>query len=412
MDRGILITGAGWVTPLGHDQDKVWNALLAGESGIDRISAFDTDGYSTRIAGEARTFDPCDWMERREARRLDRFSQFALASARMAADQADLNLKEADPFRAGAIIGSGSGGMATIEKGHAMMLQRGPGRVPPLSVPMMMGNAASAVISERFGLHGPSYGTACACSSGATAIAQAAGMIALGQADLMFAGGCEASITPLSLAAFGTCGALSRQNENPRATSRPFDASRDGFVMAEGGCVLILESAEHAAARGATALAELAGYGLTSDAHHITQPNPTFKPAAKAILSALAMAGEEPGSVDYINAHGTSTPLNDPAEIKAIRLALGDHAEKVAVSSTKSMLGHMLGAAGAVEAVITALALKHGRVPPTINVDCQDPECDLDVVPQVARECPGMSLALSDSFAFGGHNACLALRRV
>lgn len=412
MKSAVVVTGIGWITPLGSSVQGVWDALLAGKSGIAPISSFDADGFPTRIAGEVKNFNPEQWMDHRQARRLDRFSQFALAAAHLAVKDAALDVLRLDPYRIGVLVGSGAGGMATIETGQTQLLNRGPSRVPPLSIPMMMINAGSSIVAQAFGLHGPSFGLVSACSTGAAAIAQAASMILLKQADVMIAGGSEASITPLSLAAFSNCGALSRANDPVQRASRPFDLRRDGFVMSEGAGVLILESGEHARVRSARIYADLAGQGLTSDAHHVTAPDPTAQPAARAITAAIEMAGATPADVDYINAHGTGTPLNDPAEVHAIRLALGPSADRVAVSSSKSMLGHMLGAAGAVEAAITALAVQTGDVPPTINVEEQDPACNIDVVPGTARHLDNMKLALSNSFAFGGHNVCLAFRRI
>ena len=410
MIRRIAITGIGWVTPLGFSVEAVWAALLAGESGIGPISAFDASGFSTRIAGEARDFDPSQWMDSRQARRLDRFVQFALASAAMAIEDARLSGAKLDPYRVGTVIGSGAGGMATIEEGQARLASRGPERIPPLSIPKMMINAAASAVTAAHGFRGPSFGVTAACSTGALAVAQGAGLILTGQADTVLAGGSEASITPLSLGAFGTCGALSKRNDDPSAASRPFDRDRDGFVMSEGGAVLVLEELDAARARGARINAELAGWGLTSDAYSVVAPEPSSEPAAAAMRGALRMAGEDPDRVGYINAHGTGTPLNDPAETKAIHLALGETAGRVAVSSTKSMLGHMLGAAGAVEAAIAALAVKTGYLPLTINLENPDLGCDLDAIADGARKAPELRLALSNSFAFGGHNVCLALR--
>ncbi len=411
-DRRVAITGIGWVTPLGTRVEPVWEALLAGTSGLGAIQAFDTEGFATRIAGEARDFDPTAWMDIKQAKRTDRFVQFAVAAGEMALQDAALDPGDADAYRTGVVVGSGSGGMRTIEIGEERLLNMGPRKVPPLSIPKMMINAASAAIASRYDFHGPSFAMTAACSTGSLAVAEGASLIKSGMCDVVLAGGAEASITPLSLGAFCSCGALSRRNDDPQGASRPFDLTRDGFVMAEGAGVLILEDMESARARGARIYAELSGWGLTNDAHHITVPHPSGEPAARAITDAISMAGASASDVDYINAHGTGTPLNDPAETHAIRLALDGAANSVAVSSTKSMLGHMLGATGAVEAGITALALSTGKIPPTTNVDEQDPACDLDVVPHTMRELPDLSLALSNSFAFGGHNVCLAMRKV
>jgi len=411
VTRNVAVTGIGWVTPLGCGAEPVWKALLAGRNGIGPITRFDAAPYATRFAGEARDFRPVDWMDVRTARHLDRFVQFAVAAGAMALKDSGLEADKLDPYRAGVLVGSGSGGIETIEEGQTRLINRGPDRVPPLSIPKMMINAASAALAEAHGLKGPSFAVTAACSTGAVAVAQAASCILTGQAEVMLAGGSEASITPLSMAAFSACGALSKRNDDPVHASRPFDLRRDGFVMSEGGAVLVLEEMARARARGARIYAELSGWGLTSDSHHITAPEPTGEPAARAISGALAMSGEPVDAVGYINAHGTGTPLNDPAETRAIRLALGAAADRVPVSSTKSMLGHMLGAAGAAEAAIAALAVHTGRIPPTMNIEEQDPACDLDCVPGSAREAKGLRLALSNSFAFGGHNACLAMRR-
>lgn len=411
MKRRVVVTGIGWVTPLGRGVEHVWSSLLAGKSGIGTITRFDAAAFPVRIAGEVKDFNAEDWLERTEARRTDRFVQYAVAAAAMAAEDAKLSVPVADPYRAGAIVGSGAGGMETIEHGQNLLIEKGPHRVPPMSIPRMMINAAAHHVARRFGFRGPTLGVVQACATGAAAAAQAAEQIAYGRCDLALAGGTEASVTPLSVAAFSACGALSRRNEDPQSVCRPFDTGRDGFVMSEGCCVLVLESEEHARARGARIYAELAGWGLTADVFHVTAPDPEATAAAKAIEFALESAGETPEAVGYINAHGTSTAMNDPTETKAIHRALGAHAQKPFVSSTKSMLGHMMGAAGAVEAAIAALAVHTGRVPPTINLQNPDPECALNHVANASVEAPDLRLALSNSFAFGGHNVVLALRR-
>lgn len=413
MRRRIAVTGIGWVTPLGHAVQEVWKSLLAGTSGIGPIAQFDASRHATRIAAEVRNFNPDELVDKREARRLDRFAQFAVVAGLKAVQDAALDVSACDPYRIGVIVGSGAGGIASIERGERRLEEFGPGKVPPLSIPMMMSNAAASVISRIMGLHGPSFGPVAACATGAVSVAQAANMILMDQADIMLAGGSEASITPLSLAAFSTCGALSNGwNDEPKRASRPFDVRRDGFVMGEGSGVLVLEDMDRAQARGARIYAELAGFGLTSDAHHITAPDPTSEPAARAMTTAVKSAGATPADVKYINAHGTSTQMNDAGESRAIRLAFGQAADGIAVSSSKSMLGHLLGAAGAVEAAITALSVFHGEIHPTINVDEQDPACDIDVVPAASRKMPDLRLALSNSFAFGGHNVSLAFRRI
>lgn len=411
MNKKVLVTGIGWLTPLGHDVEEVWGRLLAGESGVGPITGFDAAAFPTRIAGEVKDFEPTEWIEKREAKRLDRFVQFALAASQLAVDDAGLSFPAQDPFRVGALLGSGAGGLKTVEDGQSVLLEKGPSRVSPLSIPRMMINAASSHVARRFGLRGPTFGVALACATGSLALAQAAEQIRLGRADVMLAGGSEASITPLGVAAFSACGSLSKRNEEPQRACRPFDTQRDGFVMAEGAGVLVLESEEHAKQRGASVYADLAGWGLTSDVFHITAPDPEGISAGKAIEFALESAGEKPEAVGYINAHGTSTPLNDPIESNAIYRALGACARRIPVSSTKSMLGHQLGAAGAVEAAMTALTIHHGRLPPTINVDDQDPACEVNVLTE-ARSAPALRLALSNSLAFGGHNAVLAMRKV
>lgn len=410
--RKIAVTGIGWVTPLGAEVPGVWNALLEGRSGIGPITRFDCARHSTTIAGEIRDFDPTRYMDRAVAKRLDRFAQFAMAASSMALEDSGLELGKLDLYRVATVIGSGAGGRETLDESYERLFSRGPDRIPPMTIPMMMVNAAAGAVSARWGLRGPSYGVASACSTGALALTEAAGLIMTGQVDAALAGGAEASITAASVGAFSACGALSKRNGEPARASRPFDRDRDGFVMSEGGAVLVLEEMERARARGARIYSEFAGWGLTSDAHHVVMPEPGGEPAARSIMNALRMAGAEADEVGYINAHGTGTPLNDPAEVKAIRQALGPSADKVPVSSTKSMMGHMLGAAGAAEAAIAALSLHSKRIPPTINVENQAPECDLDVVPGAARESKTLRLALSNSFAFGGHNAVLALRGV
>jgi 3-oxoacyl-[acyl-carrier-protein] synthase II len=413
MERRIAITGIGWMTPLGWGVEPVWEALLEGRSGIGPITLFDAAGYGSRVAGEVPDFEPSAWIDARAARRLDRFSQFCIAAAVMAVNDSGIDLDGVDPYRRGALIGSGAGGIGTIEEGQTRLLNRGPAKVPPLSIPKMMINAGAFVVASQYNLRGPGFAVVSACSTGAVAITQAASFIRSGMADVMLAGGAEASITPLSIASFCACGAITRRNDgDPATASRPFDLSRDGFVMAEGAGVLLLEDMDHAKERGSRIYAELAGWGLTNDAHHVTAPEPSSEPAARSMTDALAMAGESLESVGYVNAHGTGTPLNDPAETHAIRLALGGEADRVPVSSTKSMTGHMLGAAGAVEAAIAAMAVSTRRVPPTINVKEQDPACDLDVVTEGARDMDDGTIALSNSFAFGGHNVCLAVRRV
>lgn len=410
MNAKVVVTGIGWLTPLGWGVRDVWDRLLAGHSGIGPISRFDASAFPVRIAGELKDYNPERWLDSRESKRLDRFTQYALAAAQMAVDDAGLAFGAMDPYRAGVIAGSGAGGMESIEAGQTALFQKGPLRIPPLSIPKMMINAASSNIARRFGLRGSTCGVALACATGAAAIAQAAEQIALGRADVMLAGGSEASITPLSVAAFSACGALSKSENEPARVCRPFDLGRDGFVMSEGAGILVLESAAHASARGARVYAELAGTGMSTDLHHITAPDPDGAAAAKAIEFALRDAGESAQAVGYVNAHGTGTPLNDPMEAKALRRALGEDTA-AAVSSTKSMTGHLLGAAGAVEAAITALAVMEGVAPPTINVENPDPECAMNIVRDRPLPLPGLRVALSNAFAFGGHNVVLAFRK-
>jgi len=407
----VVVTGLGAITPVGLDVSTTWASLVEGRSGAALISAFDASNLDVRIACEVKGFDPRTYMEHREARRTDRFTQYALAAAHQAVDDAGLANDAIDKTRVGVIIGTGIGGIFTLSETIRTMDQKGPARVSPLAVPMLMTNAAAANISITFGLRGPSYSVASACATGNTAIGEAMETIRRGDADVMVAGGSEASIAPFAIATLANAGALSKRNDDPAGASRPFDATRDGFVYGEGAGVLILESLDHALRRGARIYAELAGYGSTSDAYHVTAPVEGGEGLARAILIALAKAGIRPDEVDYINAHGTSTPLNDKAETAAIKAAFGPHAYKLAISSTKSMIGHLIGAAGAVEAIATVLTIYHGVIHPTINYHTPDPDCDLDYVPNVARKA-NVNVALSSSAGFGGHNATLVFRKV
>jgi 3-oxoacyl-[acyl-carrier-protein] synthase II len=412
-EHRVVITGGGVVTPVGKDVPTTWEALLAGKSGGGPVTLFEaTDEWPTRVACEVKDFDPSDVLERKEIRRYDRFAQFGIVASFEAMAQAGFPRGEGlpDPDRIGVIFGSGIGGISTFEEQHRIMLERGPGRVSPFFVPMFIPDIAAGLISIHLGLRGPNYATVSACASSAHAIGEAFRVIQRGDADLMLAGGTEATITPMTLAGFASMKAMTTRNDEPETASRPFDATRDGFVIGEGAGAVVLESLDHARARGAEILAELVGYGATGDAYHITSPPPEHLGAQKAMRLALEDAGAEPGEVDYINAHGTSTPVNDEHETTAIKAVLGERAREIVVGSTKSMTGHLLGAAGAVESVISTRVLQEGRIPPTINFSEPDPTCDLDYAhnAMVERE---VGLVLSNSFGFGGHNVCLALRR-
>lgn len=412
MNRRVVITGTGLLTAVGRDVQSSWASLLDGRSGAGPIEQFDASGYPVRFACEVRDFDPAEYIDRKEIKRTDRYAQFALAAATQAMREAGLEADRSslDPARFGVVIGSGIGGIATFEDQHARFLEKGPSRVSPFFVPMFIADIAAGLISIRYEAKGPNYATVSACASGAHAIGNALRHIRAGEADVVIAGGTEASVTPMTLSGFAAMKALSERNDSPQTASRPFDATRDGFVLGEGAGVLVLEELEHARARGATILAELAGYGQTADAYHITAPATGGEGAQRAMRLALADAGAQIDEVDYINAHGTSTPANDVNETAAIKAVFGEHAYRLIVGSTKSMTGHTLGAAGGVEAVITALACRHGVIPPTINYSEPDPECDLDYATRGPVERP-VRLALSNSFGFGGHNVCLAIRR-
>jgi len=406
--RRVAITGIGLITPVGSTRAATWEGLLAGRTGIGPIRSFATEGYRTRFAGEVDDFDPGGVMEPKEVRKADRYAQFAVCAAAEAMSQARPG--EVDPYRAGVIIGSGVGGMLTFEEQHSRLLQRGPTRVSPMFIPMMIADMAAGLVSIRFGYKGANFATVSACASSGHAVASAFDQIAYDRADVMITGGSEACICPMALSGFGSMKALSTRNDEPERASRPFDAERDGFVLGEGGGILVLEELERARGRGAPILAEVAGYGVTADAYHMTQPDNEGNGARRAMELALAAAGVGRTQVGYINAHGTSTLFNDKIETKAIRDLFGPAAQKLAVSSTKSMTGHLLGGAGGVECAITALALHDGVLPPTMNYEHPDPECDLDYCPNAAvrRE---VDVALSNSFGFGGHNISLCLRR-
>ena len=407
--RRVVITGLGTINPLGHDAAATWDAVHAGRSGAGPITLFDAAGYETRIAAEVKGLDPVALFGRKEARRMARMTQLALAAAGQAL--ADTALGDGfDRARAGVVVGSGMGALDPIAEAAETLAARGPGRVSPFFVPMMLADTPAAIISIAHGLTGPNLAVYSACASGNSALGEAAAMIRRGAADLMLAGGTEACVLPLALAGFGVMGAISRRNDAPERASRPFDAGRDGFVVAEGAAVLVLEAREHALARGAHIYGELLGYGSSADAFHITTPHETGAGAAAAMAAALADAGLSPGDVDYVNAHGTSTPHNDRTETAAIKRVFGERAYALPVSSTKSMTGHLLGAAGALEAILCLLALRDGLIPPTINYEQPDPDCDLDYVPNVARPA-ALRVVMSNAFGLGGHNATLIFGR-
>ena len=405
----VVVTGLGVVSPLGNDVDTFWRRLVAGESGVGPITRFDTSDYKVHIAAEVKDFDAEDFIDKRQVRRLDLFSRYAVAAAKLAAADAEFDPRpEAD--RVGAVVGSGVGGLQTLHTEIAKLLTKGPDRVNPLLVPMMIPNMGAAHVSLELGTKGPLSATVTACAAGSDAIGYAARIIRHGDAEVMFAGGSEAPVSPVGVAGFAAARALSLRNDDPEHASRPFDAGRDGFVIGEGAGCLVLESLEHAQARGARIYAELAGAGMSSDAFHMTLPDDTGKSQARAITMALAEAGLEPSAIDYINAHGTATSVGDIAETKAIKVALGKHARSVAISSNKSMIGHCLGASGAIEAVATVLTIVNSLLPPTINLTDPDPACDLDYVPLEAR-FQKVDVAASNSFGFGGHNVTLVFRR-
>jgi 3-oxoacyl-[acyl-carrier-protein] synthase II len=411
--RRVVVTGTGLVTPVGVGVDQAWSALLAGTSGVDTIRQFEaTEEWATRIACEVHDFDPSGVLDPKEIRRYDRFAQFALVAADEAMRSAGLDgAPEGVPEeRFGVIFGTGIGGITTFEEQCRILLERGPGRVSPFFVPMFIPDIAPGLVSIRYKARGANYATVSACASSAHAIGDAFRLIERGDVDAVITGGSEATVAPLAMAGFCSMKAMSTRNDDPKGASRPFDRERDGFVMGEGAGSLILEALEVAEARGATILGEVVGYGLSADAYHITAPAPDGEGAQAAMRMAMEDAGIRPEEVDYVNAHGTSTPHNDRTETKAIRQVLGPHADKVVVGSTKSMTGHLLGAAGALEAIICLLASRDGKIPPTINLTNPDPECDLDYAPEGVRERE-VRIALTNSFGFGGHNVCLALKR-
>lgn len=410
MKRRVVITGLGAVTPLGNTAAESWANAVAGKSGIGPITRFDASAYASRVAGEIRNFDPLQYVDKKEVRRQDKFAIYALAASQMAMDDAALTLGPDIAERVGVLIGSAIGGAGTFEEEAVVLHASGPRKISPFSVPAILANLASGHVSMRFGAKGPINCAVTACASGTSALGDAYKIIAYGDADAMIAGGVEAAITPLSVAGFCAMRALSLRNDEPEKASRPFDKGRDGFVIAEGSGVVILEELSFALNRGAKIYAELVGYGCTSDAYHLAAPPPGHEGAGRCMKVAIQDAGLQPADIDYINAHGTSTPLNDLYETQAIKALFGEHAKRLLISSTKSMTGHMLGGTGAVEAIFTVKALQEGRLPPTVNLDDPDEECDLDFVPNVARR-QDISTALSNSFGFGGVNAVLVFKK-
>ncbi|MCL4785583.1 MAG: beta-ketoacyl-ACP synthase II [Verrucomicrobia bacterium] len=410
-NRRVVVTGLGVVTPLGHEVEAFWKQLLAGACGIDRITAFDAAAFDTRIAGEVRGLDPSPaFPSPKEVRRTDRFSQFGVYAAWQALKDSGAELDRLNRDEIGVIIGSGIGGLETTTAQHKILLERGPGRLSPFMIPMLISNMASGLFSMYQNLRGPNFATCSACATANHAIGEAWRTIKMGEAVMMFAGGAEATIVPIGIGGFCAMRAMSTRNDDPKRASRPFDKERDGFVMGEGAGVIVLEELEHATKRGARIYCEITGYGNSADAHHLTAPSPGGEGAARCMRMALRNGGLNLTDISYINAHGTSTPQGDVCETQAIKTVFGDHARKLAVSSTKGATGHMLGAAGAVEMTVCALAIRHGVVPPTINLQVPDPECDLDYVPNTAREMP-VNAIINNSFGFGGHNASIAAKK-
>jgi 3-oxoacyl-[acyl-carrier-protein] synthase II len=406
----VVVTGIGALTPLGNDAASSWTALVAGKSGAGPVTAFDASPYLTKFACEVKDFDPEQWIERRVARRMDRYAQLAVAAGRMAVEDAGLDIS-ANPTRVGVSLASGIGGIRSFQEGYGTLLTRGPERMNPLTIPTILPNMGAGWLSIELGARGPALSECTACAASTMSIGVALDTMRAGRCDVMLAGGAEAAVTELALGGFAATRAISRRNDDPEGASRPFDATRDGFVVGEGAAVMVLETEQHAQARGARVLAELAGYGASADAHHMTEPEPSGAGQSAAILSALEDSGATPADVDYVNAHATSTPVGDAAETTAIKLALGERAMQIPISSTKGATGHCFGAAGAIEAVFSVQALMHQLVPPTINYEHPDPACDLDVVPNEARAAE-LAFVISNGFGFGGHNACLAFRRV
>ena len=414
MDNGnnvrVVVTGIGCFSPLGLDMATTWQNLVAGKSGIDYITLFDAANLKTRFAGEVKGFEPTNYIGRKEARRMDRFAQLSVAASIQAVGQSKLEINSGNRDRIGVIVGSGIGGLTTLYEETKVLLEQGPSKVTPFLVPMMISDMAAAQVSITLGIKGINLGVTSACSSSSDAIGVAYALIKHGDADAAVTGGSEAIINPIGIASFNALNALSTRNDAPQQASRPFDADRDGFVIGEGACILVLESLDHARQRGATILAEMIAYGASGDAFHITQPDEGGDGAARAMRMALNKAGLTPADIDYVNAHGTSTPMNDRVETIAIKTVFGDQAYRVPISSTKSMTGHLIGAAGALEAAVCIMAIQNGVIPPTINQMTRSPECDLDYVPNVARQVK-VTTALSNTFGFGGHNSVLILRK-
>ena len=409
--KRVVVTGLGVVTPVGNDVPTMWRSLLAGTSGLGPTTSFDASAFESRFSAEVKGFDPSQYLTPKEIKRTERFVQFAIAAARQAVADAAIRIDQEDPFRCGVIIGSGMGSMHLIEEQHSVLLSRGPKKLTPFLIPMLICNMAPGHVAMDVGFKGPNFCTTTACASGAHGVGEAFRMIQHGAADVMLGGGTESCITPMAVGGFCALMALSRRNDDPQHASRPFDKERDGFVIGEGAGVLLLEEQERAKRRGARIYAEMVGYGLTADAYHMTAPDPAGAGAAKAMALALEDAHLRPDQVNYINAHGTSTELNDKIETLAIKKTFGDAAKRVAVSSTKSMMGHLIGAAGGVEAAISILTIANGVMPPTINYEHPDPDCDLDYIPNHARRMP-VDVALSNSLGFGGHNATIVFKRL
>jgi 3-oxoacyl-[acyl-carrier-protein] synthase II len=411
IDRRVVVTGLGVVTPLGHDLEIFWNSLISGQCGIDRITAFDAAAFDTQVAGQVKNFDPAPaFPSPKEIRRTDRYSQFGVYAAWAALKDSGADLDKLDRDEIGVIIGSGIGGLETTAAQIKVLLERGPGRISPFMIPMLISNMASGLFSMYQNLRGPNFATCSACATANHAIGEAWRTIKMGEAKMMFAGGAEAAVVPIGIGGFCAMKAMSTRNDDPKTSSRPFDKDRDGFVMGEGAGVVVLEELEHAKKRGAKIYCEIAGYGNTADAYHLTAPSPNGEGAARCMKMALRSGGLTIEDVNYINAHGTSTPQGDVCETLAIKSVFGERAKKIAVSSTKGATGHMLGAAGAVEMTVCALAIRHGIVPPTINYQTPDPECDLDYVPNTARELK-VNAIINNSFGFGGHNASIAAKK-
>lgn len=410
MQHRAVITGMGVISPVGNSVEDFWKSLINGESGIDFLTRFDVSDLSTKVAGEVKNFEPTEWLDKKESRRMDRFAQFAVAAGKMAIQDSGLDLESINKERAGAVIGCGIGGVTTFEEQKEVLMKKGSGRVSPFFVPMLISNMAAGHLSIEFGLQGPSMTVVTACASATNAIGEAMRLVQNGDVDIALAGGTESPLTPLAFAGFCSMKAMSTEKENAKEACRPFDARRTGFVMGEGAGILVIESLEHAKARNAKIYAEVVGYGSTSDAYHITTPVPGGAGAARAMGKALESAGIQPQDVDYINAHGTGTGANDATETAAIKMLFGEYAKNVPISSTKSMTGHLMGAAGAIEAIACALTIQNGVIPPTINYGEFDPECDLDYVPNEARE-KNVDVAISNTFGFGGHNATIVLKK-